>query len=71
LNIDVIEKKLTPEDFQAADSAFLSGTATGIVGIASVDDAVFPEAWSDTLGATIQRAYKNLTLEKENYEVII
>lgn len=71
LNIDVVEKKLTPDDLRGADSAFLTGTATGIVGIATVDDAVFPEAWSDTLGATIQRAYKNLTLEKENYEVII
>lgn len=71
LNIDVVEKKLTPNDLQEADSAFLTGTATGIVGIAAVDDTVFPEEWGDTLGATIQRAYKNLTLEKENYEVII
>ena len=71
LNIDVIEKTLTPDDLRDADSAFLTGTATGIVGIAEVDDTVFPEDWSDTLGATIQRAYKNLTLEKENYEVII
>lgn len=71
LNIDVVEKKLTPEDLRGADSAFLTGTATGIVGIAAVDDVIFPEEWSDTLGATIQRAYKNLTLEKENYEVII
>jgi len=71
LNIDVVEKKLTPKDLHNADSAFLTGTATGIVGIAAVDDTVFPEEWGDTLGATIQRAYKNLTLEKENYEVII
>ena len=71
LNIDVIEKQLSLEELKAADSAFLTGTATGIVGIAAVDDTVFPEEWGDTLGATIQRAYKNLTLEKENYEVII
>lgn len=71
LNIDVVEKQLSPEEFKAADSAFLTGTATGIVGIAAVDDIVFSEEWGDTLGATIQRAYKNLTLEKENYEVII
>jgi len=70
-NIDVVEKQLTPDDLKAADSAFLTGTATGIVGVAGVDEAIFPDAWSDTLGATIQRAYKNLTLEKENYEVII
>lgn len=71
LNIDVVEKKLTLDDLREADSAFLTGTATGIVGIAAVDDVIFSEEWGDTLGATIQRAYKNLTLEKENYEVII
>ncbi|MGK6350079.1 branched-chain-amino-acid transaminase [Parapedobacter sp. DT-150] len=71
LNIDVVEKELSLDELKAADSAFLTGTATGIVGIASVDDKVFTEEWTDTLGATIQRAYKNLTLEKENYQVII
>ncbi len=70
-NIGVVEKQISPEELKSADSAFLTGTATGIVGIAEVDDSIFPEEWSDTLGATIQRAYKNLTLEKENYEVII
>ncbi|MBK1440091.1 branched-chain-amino-acid transaminase [Parapedobacter sp. ISTM3] len=71
LNIDMVEKPLSLEELRAADSAFLTGTATGIVGIAGIDDASFPENWTDTLGATIQRAYKNLTLEKENYQVII
>ena len=70
-NIEVVEKQLTLEDLKTADSAFLTGTATGIVGIASVDEVTFPHTWSDSLGATIQRAYKNLTLEKENYQVII
>src|SRR5690606_31945271 len=71
LNIEAEEKRLSPEDLLTADSAFLTGTATGIVGIAAIDDTVFPQEWADTLGATIQRAYKNLTLEKENYQVII
>ncbi|HWK55926.1 MAG TPA: branched-chain-amino-acid transaminase [Parapedobacter sp.] len=70
-NIGVVEKQLTPDELKGADSAFLTGTATGIVGVAAVDGTTFPEAWSDTMGATVQRAYKNLTLEKENYEVII
>lgn len=70
-NIEVMEKQISTEELKAADSAFLTGTATGIVGIAGVDDTTFPEEWGDTLGATMQRAYKNLTLEKENYEVII
>lgn len=70
-HIDVVEKPLSPDELKTADSAFLTGTATGIVGISTVDDTVFPLPWDDTVGATIQRAYKNLTLEKENFEVII
>lgn len=71
LGIRIIEKNITLEELKGADGAFLTGTATGIVGVASIDDKNYPLEWADTLGATIQRAYKNLTLEKENYEVII
>lgn len=70
-SIDVVEQQLSLDDLKTADSAFLTGTATGIVGMAATDEVIFPETWGNTLGATIQRAYKNLTLEKENYEVII
>ena len=69
--IEVVTKRITVAELQAADAAFLTGTATGIAGIASIDDVPYPEEWPDTLSATIQRAYKNLTLENENFEVII
>ena len=71
LDIECIEKKLTIEDLKHADSAFLCGTATEIAGIASIDDIVYRPLWRESLGYTIQRAYKNLVLEKVNYEVII
>jgi len=71
LDIECIEKKLTVEDLKNADSAFLCGTATEIAGIASIDDIVFRTLWRESIGYTIQRAYKNLVLEKVNYEVII
>lgn len=71
LDIECIEKKLTVEDLRQADSAFLCGTATEIAGIASIDDIVFRTLWRESIGYTIQRAYKNLVLEKVNYEVII
>jgi branched-chain amino acid aminotransferase len=71
LGFDIVEKKLSVEDLYKADSAFLSGTAAGIIGIQQVDDIIYPEEWEDTLGASIQRKYKNLVLEQENYEVII
>ncbi|MCX2584942.1 MULTISPECIES: branched-chain-amino-acid transaminase [unclassified Pedobacter] len=71
LDIECMEKKITVEDLKNADSAFLCGTATEIAGIASIDDIVFRNLWRESIGYTIQRAYKNLVLEKVNYEVII
>lgn len=71
LGIPVVEKTLTVDDIQTATSAFFCGTAAEIIGIGTIDDKIFETDWKDTLGATIQRTYKNLVLEKENYEVII
>ena len=71
LNFDIVEKKLTVKDIHEADGAFLSGTAAEIIGIKQIDDIIFKEEWEHTLGASIQRRYKNLVLENENYEVII
>lgn len=69
--IEVYEEHLTLSDIKTADSAFLCGTAAEVIGVKSVDDTIFPVDWSDSLGSTLQRAYKNLVLEKENYEIII
>ncbi|TCC96750.1 branched-chain amino acid transaminase [Pedobacter psychroterrae] len=71
LDIEIIEKQLTVADLKQADSAFFCGTATEIAGISLVDEYHFPLKWTDSAGATLQRTYKNLVLEKQNYEVII
>ncbi len=71
LHIEAKEKPITPAELAGADSAFLTGTATGIIGIASVDDRTLPLDWQDSLGSSIQRAYKSLTLEQLNFDVII
>lgn len=71
LDIECIEKQLSVEDVKNADSAFFCGTAVEIAGIASVDEVIFPTLWTESLGATLQRTYKALVLEKQNYEVII
>jgi len=71
LEIECIEKHLTVEEMKAADSAFLCGTAAEIAGIAVVDEVTYPTVWTESLGATLQRTYKALVLEKQNYEVII
>jgi branched-chain amino acid aminotransferase len=71
LDIEVIEKDLTPDDLKNADAAFLCGTAVEIIGIQSIENYVFPFAFSDSLGASVQRLYKNLVLDKLSFEVII
>jgi len=71
LHIDIVEKKLTMQDILEADSAFLSGTASEIIGIKEVNGVTYKEDWEHTIGASIQRKYKKLVLEEENYEVII
>jgi branched-chain amino acid aminotransferase len=71
LDIECIEKTLTVQDLKEADGAFFCGTAAEIVGIASVDEVAFKTSWTETIGATLQRTYKSLVLEKQNYEVII
>lgn len=71
LDIECFESVLTVEDLKNADSAFFCGTAVEIAGIKSIDETVFPLKWQDSLGATLQRTYKSLVLEKQNYEVII
>lgn len=71
LDIEIIETQLTVADLKQADSAFFCGTATEIAGITSVDEYSFPLKWIDSIGATLQRTYKCLVLEKQNYEVII
>jgi len=71
LDIDVVEKAISTEELKSADSAFFCGTAAEIIGIHTMDDVVFRQRWSDSIGATLQRAYKNLVLDKVNYEVII
>lgn len=71
LDIEVIEKTISVAELKKADSAFFCGTAAEIIGIHTIDDTVYKQRWNDSIGYTIQRAYKNLVLERVNYEVII
>lgn len=71
LDIACEERKITAKELKEANSAFLCGTATEIAGIKSIDNHIFPQKWTESIGYIIQKAYKNLVLEKVNYEVII
>lgn len=66
LGIEVIERQIRPEEVKGADGAFMCGTAAEVIGIQSWDDVPFAKPWKETLGASIQKTYKDLVLEKEN-----
>ena len=70
LGIQVIEKQIPVAELYSADAAFYCGTAAEVIGLHSLDDKVFPKAWSATFGAIIQAAYKKRVLNQE-YRTIL
>jgi len=64
LNLEVEQKLFTTEELKTADAAFICGTAAEVVGLESLDDVKFPKQWNESLGRTIQLAYKNRVIEK-------
>ncbi len=71
LDIPVTERTITPDELESADSAFLCGTAAEVVGIESIDAKPFAKPWFESLGASIQEAYRCQVLEKSFSYVII
>src|SRR5687768_562242 len=71
LDIPVTERNIRPEELESADSVFLCGTAAEIAGVESVDAKPFRLDWFDSLGASIQEAYKCQVREKSFSYVII
>lgn len=61
-SIPLEERYFTIDELKSADSAFFCGTAAEIIGIQSLDDTIFPKAWSTTKSAFLQQAYKQLVL---------
>jgi branched-chain amino acid aminotransferase len=53
----LVEKYFTPEEVKGADSAFFTGTAAEVAGIASLDRVPFKLKWEDSLGAILQAKY--------------
>ncbi len=66
MGIQVVEKQLKPEEVHGADSAFYCGTAAEVIGIRSLDGVPFKKEWKNSLGARVQKAYKDLVLENES-----
>lgn len=67
LEISVVEKQITISEVHGADSAFFCGTAAEVIGIATLDKIPFTKPWNETQSIKIQKAYKELAIEK-NYK---
>ncbi|MDB3906310.1 branched-chain amino acid transaminase [Crocinitomicaceae bacterium] len=65
LGVECREKFFTAEDVYNADSAFFTGTAAEVAGIASLDDHTFNLKWEDSLGYQLSLAYQNRVRKKE------
>lgn len=57
LEFKLVEKSFTPEEVRGADSAFFTGTAAEVAGIASLDKVPFKLKWEDSLGSVLQSKY--------------
>lgn len=66
LGMEVQQGLFKPNELFEADSAFYCGTAAEVIGIASVDETVFPKAWKDSLGRKLQDAYSKRVRETSN-----
>lgn len=64
LEIEVVERDISIAEVRGADGAFFCGTAAEVIGIEALDKVPFAKPWNSTFGAAIQKAYKNLVIEK-------
>jgi len=57
LEFKLVEKYFTIDDVKGADSAFFTGTAAEVAGIASLDKVPFKLKWEDSMGSVLQAKY--------------
>ena len=68
LKIPVEEKLFTTEELKNADAVFFVGTAAEVIGWESLDGAAFQKPWNESFGRIIQKAYKDIVIEKGFHE---
>ncbi len=57
LGFQLVEKCFSVDEVKGADSAFFTGTAAEVAGIASLDKVPFNLKWEDSLGSILQAKY--------------
>ena len=64
-NIKVTEKEITPEEIYEADYAFLTGTATEVSTISSINGEIFKAEWEDSNAHSLYMMYRQLVMFNE------
>ena len=59
LNFEVREEPLSVDMIHEADSAFLTGTATEIVGVKSIEGVKMKSKWEDSMGYVLAAVYQH------------
>ncbi|PQJ22931.1 branched-chain amino acid transaminase [Tenacibaculum sp. SG-28] len=68
--IEVVERDFKIEELKTADSAFFTGTAAEVVGLASIDSYTFPQIWEQSLGYRLMKLYKQEVLGLRNKRAV-
>ena len=67
LNFEVIEQPIPVEMIHEADSAFLTGTATEIVGVKSIEGIEMKSKWEDSMGYVLAAVYQH-RIKRDEHE---
>ena len=68
--IPVEERLFTTDELKNADAVFFVGTAAEVIGWESLDGVSFQKPWNESLGRIIQKAYKDIVIEKGLFESV-
>ena len=71
LGFEIREQAIPVEMLHDADSAFLTGTATEIVGVKSIEGIKMKKDWADSMGAVLAGVYQNRIKREESQGLTI
>ena len=69
MNIRVIEQPITVDMIHEADSAFLTGTATEVVSVRSIEGIEMKQKWENSIGAQLAAIYQH-RIRNDDYQTM-
>ncbi len=71
LGFEIREEDISVEMIHEADSAFLTGTATEIVGVKSIEGVAMKKDWIDSMGVVLAGVYQHRIRREESHGLTI